>query len=820
MKVRLLFVSIILLLNSCTTKKDQNGSLLNYVPENTAIILKINDFSSLNQEIDGNEVLSKLRTMDLIKRISSRIQPLKFLNVESTGLLSISEGNSNDFDYTYISSDTLPLVNLDSVQNKIQESLIYEDHKLQKFQIGEDEFYTAKLAQVQLFSSSQKIIENIIFTSDEKKLNPKLEKLYAISNSTELAHLWVNLNKSNLLLKNLMGTEREIEPLNYADWVSLDIDLGAEGLSLDGITVTKDSTNSFLKLFSKTGALSNETIQLAPENLNSFTSYTFNDYKSFASNQKEYLDADVVLDSLLNTVEEIGLAKIESEQVVFLKTFGTANITDYLKNIQTNSLEFQGGEILELGQTDFLNTYLNPLITNFTAKYCSILEDTFIFSEGIEALKKTITQHNSDNSFEKTSLYKNAKEVTTDESTILSLADAKGFQNNLRNTGLEDIAMQFDKIDFSEYLFGSQLIAETNFFHTSYFIKKNSNTTKSTGVIPLFDAVLDADITLNPQFVTNHRTRRKEIVVQDLENVLYLISTKGKVLWKKQLDGTVQGKIHQVDIYKNGKLQLAFTTNNQFLIIDRNGKEVAPFSKTFEGGNLNPLAVFDYENKKDYRFVVTQNKKVFMYNNRGAIVSGFKYTNAEDIILNAPEHFRIGNKDYLVFQLSNGTLKILNRVGNVRIKVSEKIDFSENDVKLNRNMFTLTTSKGFLYQIDTNGAIQKTNLNLNGDHGMDATSKTLAIMNDNILTIRNKKVALDLGVYSRPKIFYLNDKIYVSVTDIQSQKVYLFDSQTETIPNFPVFGTSIPDMSDMDGNKKPELIVKNQDNSITVYEIR
>jgi hypothetical protein len=819
MKSILLFLSAFLLITSCSTKKEQNASLLTFIPDNTAIIIKINDLNSFSQEIEGNEILTKLKTTDLMKRISSRLNPLKFINGESAGLLSISQGVSNEFDFTYISSDTIPLIKLDSVQNKSKEVFTYKEYEVQKFQIEEDEFYTTTFTNKQLLSSSQTILENIISDSDEKKLNPTLEKLYEVSNSAKLGHLWLNLNASDALLKNLLETNEAIKVSNYADWVSLDIDLGEEGIYLDGITIATDSANNFLRLFSKTKPLSTITTQLAPEAVDSYKSYTFNDYKAFAKNQMEYLNTDVALDSLLNTVEEIGIAKDGSQPVVFLKTFGTANITDYLKNIQTNSFEFQGGEIMELGQTSFLNNCLNPLITNFTARYSSILGDTFIFSEDAQTLENIIVQYKSGNILEKTTLYKNAEELTTQESTIFSLANADGFQENLKDDGLEEIAKEIGQLNFSDYLFGSQQIAETNFFHTSYFVKKNSKTTTSTGVTTLYDVQLDAHIALNPQFVTNHRTNRKEIVVQDVDNVLYLISTKGKVLWKKQLEGAIQGKIHQVDIYKNGKLQLAFTTNNQFLIIDRNGKEVAPFTKSYEGGNLNPLAVFDYEAKKDYRFVVTQNKKVFMYNNQGAIVSGFKYTNAEDIILNAPQHFRVGNKDYLVFQLSNGTLKILNRVGNVRVKVSEKIDFSENDVKLNRNKFTLTTSKGLLYQIDTKGSIQKTNLNLNSDHGMDATSKTLATMNDNILSIRDKKVALDLGVYSKPKIFYLNDKIYVSVTDIQSQKSYLFDSQTEPIPDFPVYGTSVPDMSDMNMNKKPELVIKNQDNSITVYEI-
>ena len=119
------------------------------------------------------------------------------------------------------------------------------------------------------------------------------------------------------------------------------------------------------------------------------------------------------------------------------------------------------------------------------------------------------------------------------------------------------------------------------------------------------------------------------------------------------MKGKIQGKISQVDLYKNGRLQLAFTTGNEFLILDRNGKEVAPFNMNFPGGNLNELAVFDYEGKKNYRFVITQGSKVFMYNSKGKTVRGFKYTDTGSLVLSAPKHIKIGNRDYLIFMLEN-----------------------------------------------------------------------------------------------------------------------------------------------------------------------
>ena len=519
-------------------------------------------------------------------------------------------------------------------------------------------------------------------------------------------------------------------------------------------------------------------------------SYTFDDYSTFATNQQNYFNLDSPPDPLLNTVEEIGIIYLNDDKVLILNTYGSEKLPEYLNSIKKSETEYQGNQILELDKPDFLNPYLNPLTTNFKAKFCTIVENAFVFALNKKAIELVITNHKNGSTFDKTDVFASAKDALADEASILFVSNSKGIEKCMSDDFSKEITADFKKAKFSKNAFAVQVVADRGFFHGNMVIKQIGRKSKINTVSPLFTLQLDADLATRPQFVTDHRTHKKEIVVQDRENNLYLISSTGKVLWKKQLENRIQGKIHQVDLYKNRRLQLAFTTNDQFLILDRNGKEVPPFTKKYEGGNLNELAVFDYEKRKDYRFVVTQGNKVFMYNNKGTIVSGFKYTEAEGAILAAPKHVVIGSKDYLVFKLENGALKILNRVGNVRTRVDNKYDFSSNEIYLYKNKFVFTDKKGVLNQIAANGKTNTTHLRLNEDHGIDATSRTFVYMNDNVLNIKGKKVELDYGVYTKPRIFYIYDKIYVSVTDIQNQKVYLFDSQARPISNFPVFGSS------------------------------
>ena len=322
----------------------------------------------------------------------------------------------------------------------------------------------------------------------------------------------------------------------------------------------------------------------------------------------------------------------------------------------------------------------------------------------------------------------------------------------------------------------------------------------------------------NPQFVTNHITKQKEIVVQDVKNNLYLISNKGKILWKKQLQGAVLGKIEQIDIYKNGRLQLAFATRNRVYVIDRNGEDVKPFPLKFQGIITQPLAVFDYEKRKNYRLMVTQGNTVLMYNTKGVIVKGFGFKSTNKNIITQPKHFRIGSKDYITLK-TRDKLYILDRIGKTRVKTDASYSYSSQPVFLYKNTFTTTTQKGHLISIDRNGRVSEENLNLSENHALETTSKTLVTQSENRLGIKNKTTELDFGDYSDPRLFYINDKIYVSTTDLQSHKIYMFDSQSKLLHNFPVYGSSAIDLDNIDKDENLEFVTKGENNSIILYQM-
>lgn len=817
MRSKVLFCLLPILIASCTKEIKTKDSLLAHLPPNPALVLKITNLTNFKSELKNNSILKSVESFSHIKQVSDKIQGLEYLTTDKTCVLALYEVGKDNYDYILVAKNSSGLFNVDSVANKTVETLTYEGSHVTKYELDGLELFSLQKNKDILMSSSMMLMENIIRVSENTPVDPTLKKLYEASSLDKSATIFINpsVNTSVLSLKESSTTLEN----PFSSWVSLDFTANSDEINLNGVAMAPDSTKNFINLFKGTSPLANKTPSYTPLTAQAILSYTFDDYQVFAKNQNTYLDRVKKNDSLFNTIEEVGLMYLNNERAVLLKSFGTESLYDYLDSKKSASENYQGSEILVLDETNLVEDGFTPLVKDFDSNYCTIIENSFIFSEEKEVLQTVISNHKSSSSFDDDEGFQTAKASMANESSMLFVSNASGIgffaEHELSPEVFEDIKDN----DFKEHVFASQMVMDHGFGHFNVLASKIKKNQEKNTVSPLFTLELNTDLATEPQFVKNHRTKQQEIVVQDQNNVLYLISTDGKVLWTKQLDGRIQGEIQQVDIYKNGKLQLAFTTNDQFLVLDRNGDVVPPFNIDYEGGNLNPLAVFDYDGSRNYRFVVTQGRKVYMYNNQAEIVRGFTFSEAPSNILGAPKHFRVGNKDYLVFKQDNSTLRILHRVGSDRIKVPEKIDFSNNEVFLYKNKFSVTNKTGVLHQIDTNGKLTATNFNLNPDHGFYATSNTLVFMDDNVLSIKGRKVELELGVYSKPKIFYIYDKIYVGVTDIQNHQIYLFDSQAEPIPNFPIFGSSLIDLTDMDNDKKLELVAKDQDNSLIVYTI-
>ncbi|MBT8178590.1 MAG: ribonuclease HII [Eudoraea sp.] len=817
MRYRITLLALALIWSACSRKSQNEIGHTQFIPENASVILQVRNLSNFKSELLNCDYLDQVNSDAVLSYLTGTAGLLNEVDADSTALLSLSQAAGKEalLMATFTASTRFPG---DSTAIVRSDTITPAGISLTKYTRDTLVLYSTTEGPISLWSDKADLLLKISRNTDNR-IPTELSRLMETSSARKSATLYRKTYGDRFIQFfpiNKNGSRSDSLP---ATWQSMDLDLGQASVSGSGIVYQMDSSRTWASLFRNTSPLESNLPALAPLQADALLSFSFDDYSEYARNQEAYLNQELNLEPIFSAVETGGIIYLNKEKIVVLGMFDAEAFETFLDQQQTGSKEFQGSEIISLRDTDFLNTYFNPLISNFEAHFLARLENQFVFAENSQALEKLLQAYNSGSVYALNPVYESTAKFRSREASLQFIADAKGMDALIEEPIFRDSdiaqAVSFPK----GYAYTGQLVSGSDFTLNNMAITRVNKKADLNTTSEVFRLQLDGEIATKPQFVINHRNRKKEIVVQDEENKLYLISREGKILWKKQLDSRIQGDIQQVDLYKNGRLQLAFTTNDQFLVLDRNGKEVEPFTMSFKGGNLNPLAVFDYENNRNYRFVVTQGRKIYMYNRKGQTVSGFTYTEAEAAVLREPQHFRVGSRDYLVFQLENGSLEILNRVGKTRVPVSQRFSFSDNRVYLYRNQFTFTDDTGRLYAIDTKGKLSASRLNLDALHRIDATSKTLATLTENILTIKGKPITLELGVYTAPKIFYLYDKIYVSVTDLQGERVYLFDSQSKGIPGFPVYGTAGISLDDLDNDRKLELVTKGKDKDLILYRM-
>jgi len=518
------------------------------------------------------------------------------------------------------------------------------------------------------------------------------------------------------------------------------------------------------------------------------------------------------MDNPFETVTEAGYIEKNNSKAIILRSIDATTTQEHLS--QNQNTTYRSVSIYNFENPEIIDDVFSPFITDALSGFYFNIDDFFVFSEDIAYLETIISNYQNGTTLSESASFKDLMTHLSDESSLFVYSNPKVLSSILNSNFSYKKNHDLDLYKSTAL----QLIYDHDFAHVNAAFKTHKSKGANNAVAEDVNISIDASLLSEPQIVSNHTNSQKDIVLQDVNNNLYLISNQGKVFWKKQLDGKILGKVEQIDMFKNGRLQLAFATQKKVYVLDRNGKDVAPFPLKFNDNITQPLSVFDYDNKRNYRLMVTQGNAVLMYDKNGKIVNGFTYKRAKENISTQPKHFRIGRKDYIVFA-DGSTLEILDRTGKRRVNVKEKIDFSDNDIYLYNNHFTTSNTSGELLEVSQNGTVNHKNLNLNEKHSITTTSKTLVALSENKLRIRTNTIDLDFGDYTTPRIFYINDKIYVSVTDLQSKKVYLFDSQAKPIANFPVYGNSAIEMDNIDKDHSLEVIVKGDDNSIIIYEI-
>jgi len=711
-----------------------------------------------------------------------------------------------------------------------------------------------------LFSTSSIILENAIRQSEiENSLlnNEAFLKVRKTSGKNVDANLYINLTNFNNVISSALNEKQKsyISNMNnVGDWAELDVNLKSDAILLNGFTFTSDSLNNYLNIFLDQEAVDHKMNKILPSNTALFVSFGISNNSEYLNSYKSYLQKQgkinkyqlfidqyknkysIDLESFFNNQldEEIGIVvtdmpngSFKENTFVVMRSHSKSIVEKEIENFITKIAKVKNTQksnyisnlkidketnykIYSLPIKDLYRTFFGKIFPEFDKQYVTFIDNFMIMGSSKNALSQFIHSHilqktlDNDIKFERFSNYLSSKSNFYFYTNLFRAPHyISDFLNpNLKkglNTHIESIKkFQAFAVQFQQ---NNGMIYNNLYLQYIPEIKEEA--------VTVWESHLDTATTFKPVLVTNHYSKENEIFVQDLNNKIYLINKVGRILWKLQLNEKINSEIYQVDFYKNGKLQLLFSTKNKIHLIDRKGNYVERYPVKLRSASTAGIALFDYEKTLDYRmFIPCENKNVYLYNIEGSLINGWKFGQSDTWVTKPVQHFRVKTNDYLIFA-DQFRVYILNRRGEERINIKTQFAKSvNNSFVLETNggnaKFVTTDSSGLIKMIHLDGTVETKQIgDFKSDHFFDyqdinadgfqdyifLSDKKLEVFKNNGSKLFNYKFNEKIDSY--PVYYYFSyDDRKIGIVSKTTNELFLFNSDGSIYNGFPLKGNT------------------------------
>lgn len=819
-------ICLLIIVFSCSKHPSTETDLVHLIPQKTAAILRVPKWENLENTIQSSRLLKELSETNFHKSFNEKFALLKHFKPKSESYLTWVALGDDEYDLAFITKLPKGTIFSDSTTIKDVKSYNYEDVEINQIQIENNDVYYFIQNEVLLASTSKLILENAILQENSGR-DPEDESLKEIikTSSASSPNIFLNGYYFKSLFRKNIDYYRFQNTKPTFDWASIDLDLEPDAFEFNGIVQFENNSEQSSALLANLSPGSSRISNIIPLSAKNFTYLVCSDWEIYKSNLAEYRGAllkefDLGIDNFMLHSKGLGTISQNDESVLFSEVNDTENATLALNSISKEVELFRELPIRKFEDSTLFKSAFKELLNPPAIHYYTYWDQYFVFAKTTQELKDLIANFQNGAVLGNDPTYKKFRSNLSDTYTLEYYANTIKTVSSLSENLNKENAQGLKNLDLKTNPHAAlQLSASSDYLYINGGIYETPVSQKKSQVVQIASVKLDKDLLNTPQLLKNYRTKGQNILVQDVSNTLYQINQSGKIDWKKELDGPILGKIELVDLYKNGRLQYAFVTPHHFYIIASDGSVVKPFDLDFKDLITQPLAVFDYDNNRNYRFVLIQNQNVIMLDREAKNVNGFKYDKAETEIPSKPQHIRIGNKDYLIFKLKNGKLKILNRTGDSRVTVNETFNFSDHPVFVEKSNFMVVEADGAKASISQSGKINRAKAIAESEILYTKNGTIEASLVDNKLKISEVEKELDLGIYDGLHAFNLNSKPYITLTDLQTNKVFIYNKSGEVLPNFPVYAASKVDLAASGKGNNLLLICKGESDSVIIYQI-
>ncbi len=788
------------------------------------------------------------------------------------------------------------------IQKQVEESGTLTSRKYEGFQIYDARLLKEDVISnfsyviadgLFMISFSSILIEDAIrqITSQESIYRDKeFRDVLKTSGKNVAANVFINFKHTPTLVatKIKSGYITKVRSADdLASWTALDLNLQEDGILLNGFTLVNDSARQLFRLFKGQSAGRLTVDNILPSTIAAFFAINLSDKTLYFNHLRQQLQESGKLNEFhrnaallknkydidLNEVfynqldEEITLAieSVQSEKLTadhfvvievksksqaqkkLIEAIGKIAAKEgvspdrYIFNYQfDDELSFP---IYHLPLEDFLKNCLGSFFNCCSNHYFAFIENYIIFGNSVRSLTGFIHSNVLNRTLITDLAYREHKNNLSPRATVTFYADLSRAHLSFSAYISPEIIKEWEnniEVFQKVQTIGFQLSPQKEMIYTNIYLKSVSEFKNKPRTV--WESLLDTTFDFKPQFVINHNTRQPEIFLQDNNNNIYLVNQVGRILWKQNLSERINSSIYQIDYYANGKLQILFSTRNYLHLIDRNGNYVERYPVKLRSKATNGMALFDYENDKNYRiFIAGEDKRIYAYDREGSLIKGWNFDQTESIVRHPINHFRVGSRDYIVFGDRLRTY-ILDRKGNTRVNVRELIPASQNNsyyleikADLNRSFIAMTDTAGLVYRIFFNERIERDDfIKCTPDHYFDFKdmdgdgNKDYIFLDKNKLTVfkDNKSVMLshdfDNPIDLPPVYYHFAAKdLKIGVVSGGKGFIYLINNDGTMYEGFPLRGRTLFSIGYLGNTVSAfNLIVGGDDNFLYNYIVQ
>ena len=862
MQKSLFLLLILSFIFSCQQNTELKSDSIHAIPLDAAIIIESNDLSSSISSLTNSTLWATLSTETSIKNTQKTLFSLdsnlaiyaSHLSSINPVFLSIHLTGAKSFNWLLVSSTEnqeqkiqLLEIGLESFAKKKLHN--YSHAVITEVLLDETTLYYAKLKGLLMLSEEKILIEDAIRqlkTPNNLTASKAFNNIYNSANKKEDFNVYLNTQNFDRISKALLQENSRLN--TQAEWMQWDTDISKNGVLFSGISLSYDSLAQELSFYEGNDGHKAIAPTILPKNTAVFVSKSFENFKQFKRKylnslitnhlQNEYTKSLSGLKPELNSTFE---SWIDSEVSWFMAENSSnlaegliahianeSEVNRFLKENTDSLFDYRQQDIFKWDQLKYFAS-ISTYQTEEELIYASLINDQLIICADLGMLKNLINDNKAEKSLSETEDYKSCMEELNSSSNLFVYAQnpsALKLAPNYLNSELTDFTINYAEALDPFRSLGIQFEANSTNCYSNAYLHFNNTETDQTRAI--WTRQLEAPILSEISLVKNHYNQQWEIVVQDEKLNLYLISTEGEVLWKRKLQQAIIGEVKQIDLFKNKKLQLVFNTANKLYLIDRKGRDVGAYPVILPNTTSLPLALFDYQKQRNYRILLSCGTHHYMYDKYGKRIKGWKLDSTKSKAVHSAQHYVVASKDYILLPEENGKLNILNRRGETRIKVKEKIEFSNNPLNVIKGTKLADTR---IVTIDKNGIQQNILFDGSIDNSLqfefderiyyNYEQEHHTLLEGDELKVNGPQMNLHYSFeseeLSKPKTWTIENQTYTSITDYQNEEAYLFRNPNDLIDGFPLYGQTSGILKDIDLDKKLNFIIGGESGMIYNY---